>query len=183
MLSIKDEAAKWNQTRRISSALTIVADSWKTVSTREREKEREGTVDHAPNISSQCSSFDCSYPRRPPSQKIAPQIRLSFHTRISTPICHACIEATYLYTSLRIVIMERTAPPPKLHHSRKWSISRKVSSFRRGISHRVYAYPLIRCAWRKSIYIFSLFFISFHERFDHWIPFTSLQSQSSSNWL
>lgn len=45
----------------------------------------------------------------PSPQKIAPQIRLSFHTRISTPICHACIEATYLYTSLRIVIMETNA--------------------------------------------------------------------------
>lgn len=77
---------------------------------REREIERKRIVGHAPNISSQCSSFDCSYPRRSPSpQKIAPQIRLSFHTRISTPICHACIEATYLYTSLRIVIMETNA--------------------------------------------------------------------------
>lgn len=49
----------------------------------------------------------------PLSHKIAPQIRLSFHTRISTPICHACIEATYLYTSLRIVIMERTRSTTK----------------------------------------------------------------------
>lgn len=183
MLSIKDEATDEIKLEKFRARW----QSWRIVGKLfppERERKRERELSTMPQIYRRNAQVSIAVILVvPPSQKIAPQIRLSFHTRISTPICHACIEATYLYTSLRIVIMERTAPPPKLHHSRKWSISRKVSSFRRGISHRVYAYPLIRCAWRKSIYIFSLFFISFHERFDHWIPFTSLQSQSSSNWL
>lgn len=99
--------------RMKSNSKNFSWQSWRIVGKLfppERERKRKRIVGHAPNISSQCSSFDCSYPRRSPSpQKIAPQIRLSFHTRISTPICHACIEATYLYTSLRIVIMETNA--------------------------------------------------------------------------
>lgn len=96
--------------RMKSNSKNFSWQSWRIVGKLfppERQREKENC---RPNISSQCSSFDCSYPRRSPSpQKIAPQIRLSFHTRISTPICHACIEATYLYTSLRIVIMETSA--------------------------------------------------------------------------
>lgn len=105
------ESRGWNQTRRISSALTIVADSWKTVSTREREREnRRPCSKYIVAMLKFRLQLSSSFPL---SHKIAPQIRLSFHTRISTPICHACIEATYLYTSLRIVIMERTRSTTK----------------------------------------------------------------------
>lgn len=90
------------------------------------EREREGGGggkggNCRPNISSQCSSFDCSYPPPPPPPflKIA-QTRLSFHTRISTPICHACTRG-YLFVH---VSPHSDHEPPKLPFP-EWSISLK----------------------------------------------------------
>lgn len=76
---------------------------------RERERERELSAMLQIYRRNAQVSIAVILVVSPSPQKIAPQIRLSFHTRISTPICHACIEATYLYTSLRIVIMETNA--------------------------------------------------------------------------
>lgn len=142
---------------------------------REREIERKRIVGHAPNISSQCSSFDCSYPRRFPlsPENCTPNSSqfpyTNFHPYLS------CLYRSYLFVHVSPHSNhgnERAPPKPKLPFHWNDRFLERSARFDQAFSHREYSLSL-SLSWAMTK-------VNLHFSFSsNRIPF-STSSQSSS---